>query len=116
MLLVAFAMQTFQRGLIILDYYTHTASFAKDCENKARPMLHCNGKCQMMKKLKQEEKKDQQNPERKSENKNETWTSASYFTTLSLQLPEEETHTYPIMPDASLADQSYSIFHPPARV
>jgi hypothetical protein len=115
-LLVAFAMQTFQRGLIVLDYYANTASFAKDCENKARPLLHCNGKCQMMKKLKQEERKDQQNPERKSENKNETWTSASYFTTLSLQLPEEKTHTYPVMTDASLADQSYSIFHPPALV
>jgi hypothetical protein len=109
-------MQTFQRGLIVLDYYTNTASFAKDCENKARPLLHCNGKCQMMKKLRQEEKKDQQNPERKSENKNETWTSVSYFTTLSLQLPEEETHAYPVMTEASLADQPHSIFHPPSLV
>jgi len=32
-------------------------------------MMHCNGKCQMMKKLEQEEKKDQENSQQKNENK-----------------------------------------------
>ena len=70
-LLTAFAAQTFQQGFTVLDYYINTTSFAKNCENKARPILHCNGKCQMMKKLKEEEKKDQQIPERKLDNKTE---------------------------------------------
>ena len=65
-LLTAFAMQTFNRAVIVFNYYTNTASFAKNCENKAKPMLHCNGKCQMMKKMRQQENKDQQVPERKS--------------------------------------------------
>ena len=115
-LLVAFAMQTFQRGLIVLDYYTNTASFARDCYNKARPIWHCNGKCQMTKKLRQEEKKDQQNPERKSENKNETVSSTSYFASISLGLPAEPAKTYPRNSDPSLSDRSYAIFHPPAVV
>ena len=71
LLLTAFAVQTFNRAVIVFNYYTNTASFAKNCENKAKPMLHCNGRCQMLKKLKQEENKDKQNPERRSENKDE---------------------------------------------
>ena len=71
LLLSAFTVQTFQKVMIVVDYYTNTAVFAKDCVNKARPMLHCNGHCQLMKKLKQEENKDKQNPERRSENKDE---------------------------------------------
>jgi hypothetical protein len=70
-LLAAFTIQTFQKAVIVVNYYTNTADFAKDCVNKARPMLHCNGHCQLMKKLKQEENKDKQNPERRSENKDE---------------------------------------------
>ena len=40
-------------------------------------MLHCNGKCLLAKKLKQEEKKDQQNPGRKLDGKNEVISSCS---------------------------------------
>lgn len=58
----------------MFDYFTNTGAYAKNCENKARPAMHCNGKCQMMKKLKQEDKKDAENSERKAENKNEVIT------------------------------------------
>lgn len=67
-LLLALTAQTFKSELVIIDYYTCTASFAKNCINKARPKLHCNGKCQMMRKLQEEERKDEQAPERKTEN------------------------------------------------
>jgi hypothetical protein len=40
----------FSSQFIRLDYLLNRASFVKNCENKARPALHCNGKCQMMKK------------------------------------------------------------------
>jgi hypothetical protein len=76
---LAFASQTFNKAIIVLDYNTNTKSYAANCENKAKPKMHCNGKCQMMKKLKEEEKKDQQNPERKSENKNEFVLSSRSF-------------------------------------
>ena len=66
----AFFGQTFYTSFIVADYYTNTQAFAKNCENIARPELHCNGKCQMIKKIKSEEKKEQQNPERR-DNKNE---------------------------------------------
>lgn len=80
-LLLAFGFQTFSKAFIVVDYYTNTSLFAKNCENKDRPQLQCKGKCQMLKKLKQEEKKEEQNPDRKGEHKNEIpLSSKSFFT------------------------------------
>jgi hypothetical protein len=104
--------QTFGQLLIVADYYINTGSYAKNCENKNRPQLKCNGKCQMMKKLKGEEKKDQQNPERKITFKNITLSSKSFFGAvhsvgLSLQI------FYPFLNTAVLIDRTTDIFHPP---
>jgi hypothetical protein len=57
-LLMAVALQTFNRGVIVSGYYLK--AYVKNCENKAKPQMHCNGRCQMMKKLKNEESHDQQ--------------------------------------------------------
>lgn len=97
------------------DYYTNTAKYAKNCENKARPKMHCNGKCQMMKKLQQEEKKDQENPERKSENKNEIVLSTkSFFATISRAYKQRiAKKLYPQIADNYAYNPAYSIFHPP---
>ncbi len=75
LLLLAFSCQVFNRACIVTSYYTNTAAYLKNCENKAKPMLHCNGKCQMLKKLKAEEKKDQQNPERRTDTKMDPYCS-----------------------------------------
>lgn len=115
-LLAAFAAQTFQQGLIVLGYYTNTASFARNCENKARPMMHCNGKCQMMKKLREEEKKGEQAPERKLVNNAEVLSSRSYFAVLPLPVrqlltPVRSSCVY-FLPQSDPP----CIFHPPAIV
>jgi hypothetical protein len=72
-LLLALGIQSFQNTFLVLDYYTNTSSFIKDCENKALPQMHCNGQCVLMKKLRQHENKDEQAPERKSENRSESF-------------------------------------------
>ena len=41
----------------MINYYTNTAAFAKNCVNKAKPKLHYNGKCQMMKKCRRAKRK-----------------------------------------------------------
>ena len=111
--LLSFALQTFSSWLIVADYFTHTAAYATHCENKAKPQLHCNGKCQMMKKLQHEEQKDEQNNENKSGIKNETILylqtsfyniSSAYHSTLAL---------YPCISDDQLQTMPRSIFHPP---
>lgn len=112
--LLSFALQTFSTALIIADYFTNTAAFAKNCENKAKPQMHCNGKCQMMKKLQQQEQKDQQNSNGKEGSKNGTvlfsQTAFAYI--------------IPALPNLTLAYNSHSnsgniqkmprtVFHPP---
>jgi hypothetical protein len=40
------------------DYLVNMESYKKACINKARPKMHCNGKCQMLKNLKKQEEND----------------------------------------------------------
>lgn len=105
-------MQTFNRLVIVTEYYTNTAAFAKNCENKAKPQLHCNGKCQMMKKLKQEEKKDQQNSERKSY-QHEVLSSKSFFVVINLHTYFIK-RSYPFLYQSTHDGISSLIFRPPS--
>jgi hypothetical protein len=51
--------QTFSKWVIVAEYQLNKEYIAKNlCINKAKPRLHCNGKCQMMKKLAEEEKEN----------------------------------------------------------
>lgn len=113
LLFFAFAMQTFNRAIIMLDYTTNTQAYAKNCENKARPKMHCKGKCQMMKKLKQEEKKDEQNPDRKLENKNDiALSSKSFFSSIGI-ITVQQAITYNNTFSGKEIKMPRSIFHPP---
>jgi hypothetical protein len=112
-LIFAFVAQTFSGGFVMLNYYTNTAAFAKNCENKAKPKLHCNGKCQVMKKLQQEEQQDQQNSERKSVNKIEALSSSSFFYSSATAFFLVSCRVVTIEKKIPLSTMSYSFFHPP---
>lgn len=114
LLIFAFAIQTFKGGFVIFDYYSNTAAFAKNCINKAKPKLHCNGKCQMMKKMQEEEKKDQQVPERKFENKIEVLSSRSFFTTVNPGASQIIALTYSTDYTGKEIKMPRSFFHPPS--
>lgn len=77
--------------------------------------MHCNGKCQMMKKLKQEENKDKQNPERKSDNKDEVLSSKSFFTILHCSILPAQT-IYPLLEERKAVEMPRAIFHPPGNI
>ena len=112
-LIIAFTTQTFSGGFVMLNYYSNTAAFAKNCENKARPKMHCNGKCQMMKKLQQEEKQDQQNSERKSENKIDILSSKSFYNSSATIFSVIVFKAVAVEKNYPLTDIAYSFFHPP---
>ncbi len=115
LLLLAFAVQIFSKAFIVAGYYANTAAYAKNCENKAKPKLHCNGKCQMIKKLKQEENKDKQNPERKSDNKDEVLSCNSFYASvISKFIPA--TTAYPNLTISKAIEMPRSIFHPPGDI
>jgi len=112
--LTAFLLQVFQQNVLVLDYTFNTAAFAKACENKPRPVMHCNGKCQLMKKLQEEEKKEQQNPGHKAENKNDVASVQTSFATLpQLSLTASLTH-HPHFLTAYPRGTSFDIFRPPS--
>jgi negative regulator of genetic competence, sporulation and motility len=111
----ALLAQTFSKSFVMADYYTNTSKYAKNCVNKAKPKMQCNGKCQMMKKLQQEEKKDQENPERKAENKNEIILSSKSFyavvnTTYKVTIIKQ---AFPQIADDYSYNCTSNIFHPP---
>jgi hypothetical protein len=113
--LATFLAQSFSRFFIIADYYTHVAEYARNCENKAIPMMHCNGKCQLMKKLRQDQKDAQENQERLTNGKNEV-VFFSRFAAASLTAPVVD-----LFPGERSAYRYYGpslvfcvdIFHPP---
>ncbi len=76
--------------------------------------MRCNGKCQMMKKLKEEENKDKQNPDRKQDNKDEVFSSMSFFSTgyiIVLTVAEKQKILFPYA--GKPVNRSLDIFHPP---
>lgn len=110
--MLAFVAQTFNNGFVMLNYYMNTAAFAKDCVNKAKPKMHCNGKCQMMKKLQQEEKNDQQMPERKLEKKLEMISHSALAYPVNFSTPIISNITV-FEKNYPLATASNTFFHPP---
>jgi hypothetical protein len=109
---IIFFAQTFNQFFIVFGFYANRSYYTSICENKARPILHCNGKCQLAKKLRQEEKKDQQNPQRRFENKTDNIIFLSYSSIHLLSfLPRSE---YAINNTVKPIDFSFPFFHPPS--
>ena len=52
-------LQTFSREVLVVDFTLHRATItARFCVNKARPQLHCDGKCYFAKQLKKQEERE----------------------------------------------------------
>ena len=114
-LLCAFALQSFNGALILVSYYSNTAAYSKDCVNKFRPQLHCEGKCVMMKKIIEAEKKDQQTPVPNLEIKNDVFTAGNLFIPIArLSLTRKTNYTLSL-PGEALTGFLQGIFHPPAN-
>jgi hypothetical protein len=113
LLLVSFFAQTFQQAVTVLGFYSNQSYIAsKLCENRYKPMLHCNGKCVLAKKLRQEERKDQQNPGRKLENRVEVFCCSRMTIDIpAFSISGSYDSTYP---EIGLIDLSFPVFHPPS--
>ena len=114
LLMTGMLAQTFSRLFIIIDYQLNKDYLAANlCENRDKPQMHCNGKCCMMKKMKQEEKNDQENPERKMENKFEiiAYQATNYLLTPGCTIITRT--KYPVIRESISPNFHYTIFHPP---
>lgn len=116
LLLLVFLAQAFSRYLLVADYHVNTSAFAENCINKDRPWMHCNGRCQLCKKLHQQDSnEDKQTPERKSGNNGpENLYSTSSFTDFNaLQLVALINRQYPELSAGSPINMPRDLFHPP---
>ncbi len=66
------------RYVTILSFYMNQAYIAENlCVNRDKPQLHCNGKCHLAKKMSEEDRRDQERPDRKMDNSNEVFYTAA---------------------------------------
>jgi hypothetical protein len=88
--------------------------FAKNlCINREKPMMHCNGKCYLSKKLKQQEKQDQQAPVPKNERIDVVLYVEPSYTSLQNVQPETKNNFF-IKDENLISSFPQSIFHPPS--
>lgn len=117
LMVVLLLTQTFSKCLVVIGYTINKEYVARNlCVNKAKPKMHCNGKCQMMKRLAEEEKQNSQDNTNNTtkikiqelvfsdEMNNPTLPSLTYTTVPYNEEP-------PIRKDNS---HSSPVFHPPA--
>jgi hypothetical protein len=110
-----FFAQTFSRYVLVAGYCVNTSAYAANCVNKDRPWMKCNGRCQLCKKLDQQDNnQDKQTPERKSENSgNETLYSNHTFIGATTSHVVAIVRRFPAMTALNPVRMPRKHFHPP---
>jgi hypothetical protein len=106
--------QTFSTWFVVISFRLNRDYIAKNlCENRNRPALRCKGNCVLMKKMQEEEKKEQNQPAPKTEINTIVLSSRTFFTA---NIPAISSVIRPAraeQPAGKPVDRSAFIFHPP---
>ena len=114
LLLAALMAQTFSRSIAIADYMVNLEAYKKACINKAKPKLQCNGKCQMLKKVKKQEGDSEASaPVLKLNQLEVVLSSKSFFPSISVVSTNNSSSYFTYTDDYS-SDYLGAIFHPPS--
>ena len=115
-LILLLMTQTFSQWIVVISFNVNRDYIAKNlCENRYRPKLNCKGNCVLMKKMKQEQKNEQNVPGNiKVEIANIVLSSRSYFA--AAEAPVFNFNTAFSIPGNSgkPVDRTVTIFHPPS--
>jgi hypothetical protein len=115
LLLLAFMVMSFSQAVVEVNFYANQAAIAKTlCENRDKPMMHCNGRCQLCKRLAKQDNQDKDNPERKAENRNEVLFCPEKGSLLTSPSIDFISSLYSAMISGKPVDRASAIFHPPA--
>jgi hypothetical protein len=105
--------QTFSRSIAMADYMVNLEAYKKACINKAKPKLQCNGKCQMLKKVKKQEGDSEASaPVLKFNQLEVVLSSKSFFPILTIIATNNAASYYTYTDDFS-SNYLGAIFHPP---
>lgn len=113
-MLLAILLQSFSKAVIFADFYANQDYIANNlCVNRARKIIHCYGRCQLNRRLLEDEKQDNDNPERK-----ETGWAIILFAEMAEGhvLPDPPAVTsshWPVLPEPGIVDQPSFCFQPP---
>lgn len=117
LLFTALLTQSLSRGIIVLSYFTNTEAYEKYCVNKSKPQLHCNGQCQMAKKIKAEEEKDQKDPLKSAKFSEVVIINENAFARVeTFFIPAALVRNCPQWAMGKALQMPRSIFHPPNLV
>jgi len=95
------------------DYLVNLEAYKKACVNKSKPMMHCNGKCQMLKKMKKQEGNNDANTPTPKFNESEVvLSSKSFFPSINVFSSLSHSKYFIYKEDIS-SNFLGSIFHPP---
>jgi len=113
-LLILLMSQAFSNWFILAAFRLERDYIAKNlCENRYRPKMHCNGNCVLMKRLRQEEKKEQNAPS-SLKIEIQVLSSRSFFASIDpVNVPDCRYYTA-VFNTGKPVDRSFSFFHPPA--
>jgi hypothetical protein len=114
LLLAALMAQTFSRSIAMAAYMVNLEAYKKACINKAKPKLQCNGKCQMLKKVKKQEGDSEASaPILKLNHLEVVLSSKSFFPSISVVSTNNSSSYFTYTDDYS-SDYLGAIFHPPS--
>ena len=107
--------QTFGHWFTVIGFKMNQDYIAKNlCENRYRPALNCNGNCVLMKKLKQQEKQEQNSPVTiKLDLSTVVISSRSFFTVSLANFSKDIPRTFVAVSDGKEIRMPRSVFHPP---
>ncbi|MGZ5248393.1 MAG: hypothetical protein ACXWCR_14905 [Flavitalea sp.] len=112
-LLLSFIAQSMNRSVILVDYMFNTASFEKNCINKAKPALSCLGKCQVSKKMQQQEETEKTQAINAAK-ADIVLSSRSFFASAPAIFRNASSLNYTSLNSGNPVHRSFEIFHPPA--
>ena len=108
-----FIFQSAGKLIVIANYSINKEYISKNfCENKAKPKLHCNGKCHLKKELQKEDKKENTPSNNVKEKQEIQYYSETNSITICFFTKEEtKWNIYHINSDYN--KHLFSVFHPP---
>ena len=115
-LLLLLMTQAFSHWFVVMSFKLNQDYIAKNlCENRYQPKLNCKGNCVLMKKLKQQEKEEQNAPAvLKIELPSILVSSKSFFPRIDNTVSVVLRSYLPLFNSGKPVDRTFSVFHPPA--
>ena len=112
--LLGILLQTFSQVVTVADYYAHKDNIAKTlCENRDKPMMHCDGKCCLKKKLAKQGKEQAPSPTNNKSEQVVLFFADNRYEVYPVTILSEANH-YFNRNDLRTCAFHGSVFHPPA--